>query len=210
MMRKILMVLSLAGLMVMASAGDAFAQRGGGGGRGSGASFSGRAGGVGAGRGAYSSPRYGNSYYGRAGYYQGYGYGSGYYQPFLGAGILGAGIIANSYYNSMPYYGVAPGIYSYPAPLNSQQSFYSGPANQQQPATMTVIVPTADAQVWFENTATTQQGMERSFESPPLEPNHNFNYTIKVRWLDNGQTITQERRVNVQAGQNSTINFRGN
>jgi len=207
-MRRTLLILTCTGLAMLAIAGDAFAQRREGGGRGSGSSFSG-----GAGRGAYYAPRYGNSYYGRGGYYRGgyyrgYGYGSGYYQPYLGAGILGAAIIANSYYNSMPYYyGVNPGAYSYPAPVNARQSFYAGPANQQQPATMTVIVPTADAQVWFEDAPTNQRGTARTFASPPLEAGYNYTYTIKTHWVDNGQPIDRTREVNIQAGQAITVNM---
>ena len=71
-----------------------------------------------------------------------------------------------------------------------------------------MLVPAADAQVWFENNATTQRGMERLFESPPLAPNQNFIYTIKARWMENGQAVNRERRVNVQAGQSVTVNFR--
>ena len=78
----------------------------------------------------------------------------------------------------------------------------------QQSVSVTVLVPAADAQVWFDNRATTQQGMERVFESPPLEPNQNFTYTIKARWTENGQAVNRERRVNVQAGQSVTVNLR--
>ena len=72
-MRRILVVLSLAGLTVLASASDAFAQLRffGGGGWGNGSGFT-----IGVGRGGYYSP-YG--YYGGLGYspfYQGYGYSS--------------------------------------------------------------------------------------------------------------------------------------
>ena len=87
-------------------------------------------------------------------------------------------------------------------------SYYPAPATAQQSVRVTVLVPAADAQVWFENGATAQQGMERVFESPPLEPNQNFTYTIKARWTENGQTVNRERRVNVQAGQSVTVNFR--
>ena len=73
-----------------------------------------------------------------------------------------------------------------------------------------MLVPVADAQVWFEDTATTLQGMERLFQSPPLESNQTFTYSIKARWMENGQAVTQERRVSVQAGQSITVNFREN
>jgi uncharacterized protein (TIGR03000 family) len=201
MMRKMLLVLSLAGLAVLASASDAFAQRrwsGGGWGYTPGFSF-------GVGRGGYYSP-YG--YYGGRGYspsYQGYGYSYGpssYYAT-------------PSYYYATPTYSVMPATsYSEPASLvptmQIRQAYYTAPATAQQSASLTVLVPASDAKVWFENRATTQQGMERMFESPPLEPNQNFTYTIKVLWIDKGQAVNQERRVNVQAGQSITVNFREN
>lgn len=188
-MRKMLLVLSLAGLTVFAGAGDAFAQ------------FRVNIGGWGSpgisiGRGGYygSNGYYGNSYYGNRGYspyYQNYGYGNAYqYGP--------------GYYNSAPSYSVDP-YYSQPL---IRQAYYPAPASVQQSANVTVLVPAADAQVWFENRATTQQGMERLFHSPPLDPNHNFTYTIKVRWMENGQAVIRERQVNVQAGQSVTVNFR--
>jgi uncharacterized protein (TIGR03000 family) len=179
MMRKTLLILSLAGLTVLAAASDAFAQRRGySGGRGYAPSIS-----VNVGRGAYYSP-YG--YYGGRAYspyYQGYGYS---YAP--------------SYYYAEPTYVV-------PA-TQIRQAYYPAPVAAQQSARMIVLVPAAGAQVWFDGNATSQQGLERVFESPSLEPGHNFSYTVKARWLENGQAVTRERRVNVQAGQSVTVNFR--
>jgi uncharacterized protein (TIGR03000 family) len=77
-------------------------------------------------------------------------------------------------------------------------------------ANVMVLVPTADAQVWFQNTATTQQGMQRLFNSPALAPNEDFTYTIKARWMENGKSVNQERQVHVRAGQDVTVNFRQN
>lgn len=208
-MGKMLLVLSLAGLTVLASASDAFAQRRGyGGGWGNTSSFS-----FGVGRGNYYSPY---SYYGGQGYspyYQGYGYNS-YAPSYYNA--------RSSYYYSTPSYYATPSYYyATPSTYYSEQAFpalttqlrssnYTAPATAQQSVRFTVLMPTADAQVWFENRATTQQGMERSFQSPPLEPNQTFTYSIKARWTENGQAVNRERRVNVQAGQSITVNFREN
>jgi uncharacterized protein (TIGR03000 family) len=185
MMRKSLLILGLVGLTAAVSAGDVFAQRRGSrGGWGNSPGIS-----ISVGRGGYYSP-YG--YYGGLGYdpyYRGYGYG---YAP--------------SYYDVTPSYSYYPATnYSEP---QIRQAFYPAPAAAQQSVNVTVLVPTADAQVWFENGATSQRGMERLFHSPPLAPNQTFTYSIKVRWIENGRTVDQERRVNVQAGQNVTVNFR--
>jgi uncharacterized protein (TIGR03000 family) len=175
MMRKAFLILSLVGLTVLASAGDAFAQRRGySGGRGYAPSIS-----INVGRGGYYSP------YGYSPYYQGYGYS---YAP--------------------SYYYAAPTYYTEPAYVQVRQSNYIAPSAVQQHANVTVLLPTADAQVWFDGGATKQQGMERLFHSPNLEPSHNFTYAIKARWMANGQAVTRERQVNVQAGQSVTVNFR--
>lgn len=198
-MRTTLLVFTLTGLTVLAYAGDAQAQRRGYGGGGNSPYYS-----MGAGPGGYySHSGYYNSYYGGRAYspyYAGYGYGSGYYpgyyQPYGGAVVT-----LNRDYYATPNYAANPAV---------TQSFYSGPAMVQQPVTMTVIVPTANAQVWFGDTATTLQGTERVFHSPPLVPGNNYTYTIKAQWMENGQPVGQERQVNVQAGQRITINFRDN
>lgn len=213
-MRRMLLVLSLAGLTVLASASDAFAQRGGYG-RGYG--------------GGYGSGWYGRGY-GYGGYrYGGYGYGprwgyspgisisvgrGGYYSPYGYYGGLGYSSYYRGYgYSYAPNYYVPTPSYLEPAIVlptaQVRPSYYVAPAVPQS-ARLTVLVPADDAQVWFENRATTQIGMERLFESPPLEPNQNFTYTLKARWMENGQAFNQERRVTIQAGQNVTVNFRAN
>jgi uncharacterized protein (TIGR03000 family) len=198
MMRNTLLIVSLAVLTVLTSAGDAFAQRRGGYGGGYGGGWGGSPGiSIGVGRGGYYSP-YSN--YGGRGYnsYQEYGYGNSYAPGY--------------YYTTPSYYSAAPSYYAEPAYVapttQVRPTYYTAPAVAQQSVNMTVLVPTADAQVWFDNQATTQRGMERLFHSPPLEPNQSFAYTIKARWMENGQAVNRERRVNVQAGRNITVNFR--
>ena len=115
--------------------------------------------------------------------------------------------------NGIPSY-LSDGVYYQPY-ISEGQTVYlvvpnTPPATEPQSANVTVLVPAADAQVWFEDKATTQQGMERLFQSPPLEPNQDFTYTIKARWMENGQAVTRERQVHVQAGQSVTVDFREN
>jgi uncharacterized protein (TIGR03000 family) len=192
MMRKMVLVLSLAGLTVLASASDAFAQhRGYDGGWGNSPGIS-----IGVGRDGYYSPY---------GYYGGGGY-SPYYQSYPQS-YGNAYQFAPSYYNLAPSYSVNPATYNKSQP-RTRQSYYPAPAAVQQPVAVTVLVPATDAQVWFQDAATTQQGMERLFHSPPLEPNQDYTYIIKARWMENGQAVNRERRVNVQAGQSITVSFR--
>ncbi len=213
-MRKMLFILSLAGLALLASTDDGFARgRSGGGSGGRGSSSAGR-GSVGRGN---VGRGYGGGGYGGGGYYGG-GYGGGGY---LGGGYLGGGLLGGLGYYGGGGYGYAPSYYdgtpgysyySDPAPLlpatQVRQSYY--PVAVQDFVNVTVLVPTADAQVWFENKVTTQQGMQRLFESPALTPNHSYTYTIKARWMETGKTVNEQRQVSVRAGQNVTVNFRAN
>lgn len=196
-MKRMILALSLAGLTLLASATDASAQRRGGYG----------GGGFGGGNRGWNQPGisfgignngrvnipFGNSgYYGNQnyGYGQGYGYGSNYgYSP--------------SYYSAPSTYYVEPAI-------QTREVYYPAPTATQQSSNVMVLVPNPDAQVWFDNAQTSQRGMERTFTSPQLEPNHNYTYTIKARWTENGKTIDRQRQVTFQAGQSVTVNFREN
>jgi len=186
-MRRTISILSLTVLTVFASASDVFAQRRGyGGGWGNSPGIS-----IGFGRGGFYSS---NGYYGNQGY--------SLYNQNYGRGYGNA-------YQYGPNYSVVPSSY-YELQPQIRPSYYIAPAVVDQTVSVTVLVPTVDAQVWFENAATQQQGMERLFSSAPLQPNQTFVYTIKARWMQGGQAVTQERRVNVQAGQSVTVNFREN
>ena len=187
-MQKNMLILSLAGLAGLFGATKVSAQFR--------AEFGGRNGSnIGRGAGGYYSP---NNYYG------GQRYGSNYRN--FGQGYGNAYQYAPGYYSTPGAYA-DPGTNYYAQPQTTQ-SYYPAPTVATQLANITVLVPEGNAQVWFDNSPTNQQGMERLFHSPPLAPNQTFAYTIKARWTENGQAVSQERRVNVQTGQNVTVNFR--
>jgi uncharacterized protein (TIGR03000 family) len=123
------------------------------------------------------------------GYYRSGYYGSGYYAP------------GNAYGSGYFY---APQIVTRPMP-DARQSFYFNP-DQQQGAVVRVLVPTSDAEIWFDGASTKQRGMDRMFYSDRLE-NGKYSYTVKARWMENGRAVERERRVDVQAGQPVTVNF---
>ena len=201
-MKKSLLVLGLVAVTLMASANEVFAQ----------GIWIGRGGvSVGIGSGYYGSGYYGSGYYGSPYYYGAPGYygGRGYYStsPYY----YGSRYYAPSYYSYSPgyYYGTTPSYtYSNPiiptAPIDIRQSAYSDPNS----ATITVFVPTADAQVWFDDNPTAQRGIERLFHTPSLQ--QGGTYMIKARWTENGRTIDQQRQVQVQPGQSATVDFRRN
>jgi uncharacterized protein (TIGR03000 family) len=179
-MRKAIVVLSLVGVTLVASAGDANAQ------------FRVYGGWWGI------RPVYSVGWV-NSGYFPAYGYYSSYYRPYsLGYGYS----YTPYYYSTVPTYAVNL------QPATTLQPTPAEPERASQFVTMTVVVPTADAQVWFENTPTAQQGTERVFHSPALELGKTFIYTIKARWMENGQPVERERQVKVQAGQKITVNFR--
>jgi uncharacterized protein (TIGR03000 family) len=133
-------------------------------------------------------------------------------------GGVSIGVGIGGYYGSPYYYGrgyypysygyaYAPGYY-YPDSVaqvpatDYRQSFYSDP----NVATLTILVPNPDAQVWFDDAPTAQRGMERSFHTTALQ--QAGTYTIKARWTENGRTVNQDRRVRVQPGQSVMVDFR--
>jgi len=168
------------------------------------------------------TPGYGLSY-GNYNYMPGYGpsygtpanYGYGY-NPYSGSG----GYTVPQWTGSVnPYsygaYNMAPNYnnyYSVPgnAAAMGQQSgvtqamYMSGNA----PAYVRVIVPAPDAQVFFGENATQQNGSTvRDFVSPPLEPGKQFQYEIRAQWKQGDQTKDEKRTVDVQAGGRVMVNF---
>jgi len=181
-MRKSLVIFSLVALALAATATEAFAQRV--------RVNTGRGGisiGVGSGSGYYGNGYYGNSYYGSP-YYgnRGYYYGNSY---------------SPGYYYSTPNYYVEPSTVV--VPTEARPSYYVDPGS----ANVSVMLPSADAEVWFDNAPTRQRGMERIFHTPSLQPG-SYTYSIRARWNDNGRTVDQTRQVQVRPGQSVTVDFR--
>lgn len=102
-----------------------------------------------------------------------------------------------SYYTNAPVYG-SGSTYIYGTSA-------AAPA-QNDTAQVTVRVP-ADAQVWFQNQPTTQQGAVRHYQSPQLSPGQEYSYDIRAQWRQGGRAITQERHVAVHAGSDVAVDF---
>jgi uncharacterized protein (TIGR03000 family) len=66
-------------------------------------------------------------------------------------------------------------------------------------ARVNVLVP-SDAVVTIQGVRMTQPGSYREFVSPPLVPGHDYTYTIRAAWNENGRNVSQERTVHVAAG----------
>jgi len=84
------------------------------------------------------------------------------------------------------------------------------PVVPQKPAPAILIVEVPpQATLWIEDQRMSQTGPVRSFQSPPLEPGKTYLYKIRLSWPGpNGQPITTEHEITVQAGQTQRIDFR--
>jgi uncharacterized protein (TIGR03000 family) len=142
----------------------------------------------------------------------GLGYGWGDY-PYDGGyyGSQGYAYSYPGYYYGYPQYVVPPVGYADPyasagVPLapGQTQSLYRPSAGTAQ---LTVRLP-ANAQLWIDNFQVQQTGPERVLTTPPtLEPGQTYHYTLRAQWEENGQMVTQQRTVNIQAGANPTVDF---
>src|SRR5262249_54001888 len=123
-------------------------------------------------------------------------YYSGSAAPYRGYSY--APVVPDYYYNGALTSGwTSPADYSYGAYAPTQRNT----------AHIRLVVP-ADAKVWFGDEATKQRGEIRHFESPALEPAHEYVYDVKVRWrAKDGQELTTTRQLNVSANNNASIDF---
>jgi len=151
----------------------------------------------------YNNMGYGSTMYGNYGWNQPY-YGSNYVTPGYNYGYT------QPYAYQQPYYGGNNTIMQ----TGGYDSFYpSGGTTMQAQrdssrAYIHVRVP-ANAQVFFDNQPTQQQGPDRTFMTPQLEGNHNYTYEISARWMDNGQERRENRTVRLTPGQTADVDFTG-
>jgi uncharacterized protein (TIGR03000 family) len=126
------------------------------------------------------------------------------YVPGNNVPTFSSGFPFYSFYSAVPSVEpegramMAPPI---PPPINMTSEPPSGAAQ------VAVRVPTADAEVWFDSTRTSQTGMDRLFKTPDIAPDGSFTYRIRARWVANGQYVEQTRIVNLSAGQQVTLDF---
>jgi uncharacterized protein (TIGR03000 family) len=109
---------------------------------------------------------------------------------------------------SYPYgVGVYPPAYAAPAPSTAEYYSAYGPAPAAAGSVIIdVQVPAPDAEVWIDEAKTIQTGIVRRFVSPPLGAG-SFDYRIRARWKEDGRTLDQTRDVQVQAGQQVSVDF---
>jgi uncharacterized protein (TIGR03000 family) len=191
------------------AAGPVWAQRSGGGGGSTHAAPSGRGGANGRGFDGRDFDRRGAGYFHYyPGFYPGfYGYGFGYYPWPYGYTYWGndPGYYPN--YNDYAYPDNGPGPFNplqYPPPtyVPSADRTPTGPASAQ----VAVHVP-AEAKVWFDGQPTTQTGVNRLFESPPVASGREYAYDIRAQWKENGKDIDRTEHIRVYAGAHLVVDL---
>jgi len=171
---------------------------------------------------AYGGYGYGGGYGGGGCCSTGYGYGGVYAAGYGGSGY-GGGCCSTGYGmvgQTGMYYGQSgqPGMYytqsGQPGAVAMPMAPMPGTAGTttagRDPThgTVTVLVPAADAEVWFEETPLPQTGKERTFKTPSLNDNNTHTYKVKARWTANGKPVEKVIPVNVKAGEAATADFR--
>jgi uncharacterized protein (TIGR03000 family) len=89
-----------------------------------------------------------------------------------------------------------------PAPMEKEKK--TGALNA--PATILVSVPES-AKLTIDETATTSTSAQRVFVTPTLEAGKTYHYTMKVEYVQDGKPVVISKKVDVAAGNETTVNF---
>ena len=79
------------------------------------------------------------------------------------------------------------------------------PPNFIDRAVVTLEVPRASAEVWINKEKLEDTGSVRYFISPVLQPDKQYVYDVRVRWLEDGKERTRSMKVNVKAGEQPVV-----
>jgi uncharacterized protein (TIGR03000 family) len=112
-------------------------------------------------------------------------------------------------YASVPTYATSPTYATY-ATTPSQPVQTATPMPKQEAtskvARVTVEVP-ANSRLWVDNVECPMNTPVRSFNTPPLNPNQQYFYDLKVELARDGRTVTESQRVLITPGQEARVNF---
>jgi uncharacterized protein (TIGR03000 family) len=81
------------------------------------------------------------------------------------------------------------------------------PPSAPADASVKVILPDAEADIWFNGKRTATAGAVRSFSTPPLEPGRNYYYDVTAAWYQDGRLVTAQRTATVSPGRTTVIDF---
>jgi uncharacterized protein (TIGR03000 family) len=91
--------------------------------------------------------------------------------------------------------------------MNEQPPAEEEPLTANPHAVILLVRVPPQARVWIDNTPMKQAGPIRLFESPPLEPNSDYQYYIQATWVENGREVSRTRKVTIRAGDRLMVNF---
>jgi uncharacterized protein (TIGR03000 family) len=155
---------------------------------------------------------YANYNYGNLGYNPNNPAYGNYQTPnYAGQPVYGNSIPAQGYYNPS-----MPGGTMYPPNQNTMTGVVGQPQRFQQPqppsdnALITVRLP-SDAKLLVDDMPTNETGPVRQFVIPgSLEKGKTYHYNLKAEWMENGQPVTRDRKVDFQAGNQVVVDFNQN
>lgn len=142
----------------------------------------------------------------RYGYFLGgypFHYRSWGYWPYYPA--WGPSYTQNFFY-SFPYVQESTGPFLGYYALNTYSDEPSPLPLATNAAEVDIRVP-ANADLWFNGAKTRQKGSYRQFETPALQPDQNYIYEIRARWMQDGQEVDQTQNVKVRAGDRVMVHF---
>jgi uncharacterized protein (TIGR03000 family) len=88
-----------------------------------------------------------------------------------------------------------------------RQSMYPPESAMGQNSVFLSVRVRPNAEVLFDGAKTTQRGDLRRFISPPINPDRQYVYEITAKWMEDGQTRTQTKKVDVRAGQSLMVDL---
>ena len=93
-----------------------------------------------------------------------------------------------------------------PSGAVSSQSFYSGPSANNDRMEFRVMLPAADAKLFFNDQLVEQRGEDRTLTTASASPG-TYDYQVRATWLENGQEKSESHEVHLHPGQRATIQF---
>jgi uncharacterized protein (TIGR03000 family) len=73
--------------------------------------------------------------------------------------------------------------------------------NTVDPTAVTVVAHVPEnAQIWFDDKATTSKGKTRVFYYPNLAPGWKYSYTVRVAWVEDAKVVSQTQTFSVAPG----------
>lgn len=144
----------------------------------------------------------GHRHYGHGHFYGGYPYGW-YGYGYGGYPSYGYGYYPSYYGYSQPYYANAV---VYQPQLATTTVEQQAPPPPQYDCRIQVLLPTVDAEVWINGNLTQTRGMARNYVAT-LTSAKTQTYVVRASWVQNGQTVTDERRLEVNPGNTALADF---